>query len=128
MQQTLSERKDRRDPNELRKSRQAHPTPKPRTIGFRPGNKEFCQSRPTFLLEASLDLPHQAISIATNAREDLACLLVFANENQITRRLRNYHRAYEKGDSRHSFHPEHPAPGRRPEPKDRASISTSKPN
>jgi hypothetical protein len=34
-----------------------------------------------FAFEALLDLPHQALGIATNAREDFACSLVLANEN-----------------------------------------------
>src|SRR5882757_8332530 len=77
--QDLAEIKNDIDTNELLESSQTHSHPEDGNDTSRARNNKIRQPGSAFGFEALLDLPHQAIGITTNSREDLSCLLVFAN-------------------------------------------------
>ena len=88
--QDLTEIKNNIDSNELLESSQTDSNPQHRSNTFRAWHNKIREARTAFSLQAVLDLPHKAIGISANSREDFACSLVFAHENQITRRFGNY--------------------------------------
>ena len=74
--------------------------------------------------QALLHLPYQGVGVAINAGEHPAGLLPFAAGDEEARRFRDAQGAQQQGSRWHGLHPEHPAPGRRPEPEGRARSAS----
>src|SRR5438046_2828044 len=91
--QNLTEIKNDVDTDELLESSQTHSHPKHGSDTSRDGNNKIRQPGTAFRFEALFYLPHEPTGIAANSLEHLACLLVFADEDQIARRLGNCHAA-----------------------------------
>ena len=72
--QDLAVIEDDVDTDKLLKSRQTHPHPKHGSDTSRAWNDEIRQTRAMFAFQALLDLPHQFLGVATNAREDFRVL------------------------------------------------------